>query len=155
VARYRFTTRWLLSQPIEKVWDTIYDAGRWPEWWHGVERVHELERGLEDSIGTLWCCTWKSVLPYRLTFDMRVTRVERPVALDGVARGDLTGEGRWRLFSGSQGTLVRYEWDVATTGVWMNLFAPIARPLFSWNHDVVMRSGGIGLARRLQAPAGR
>jgi hypothetical protein len=31
----------------------------------------------------------------------------------------------------------------------MNLLAPIARPLFKWNHDVVMHWGGEGLARRL------
>jgi hypothetical protein len=80
--------------------------------------------------------------------------VQRPVALDGAARGELTGEGRWRLFRGSEGTLVRYEWDVSTTGVWMNLLAPLARPAFAWNHDVVMRSGGMGLAGLVQEPRG-
>jgi hypothetical protein len=38
---------------------------------------------------------------------------------------------------------------VKTTEWWMNLLAPIARPLFAWNHDVVMRQGGEGLARLL------
>jgi hypothetical protein len=33
----------------------------------------------------------------------------------------------------------------------MNLLAPIAKPVFAWNHDVVMRQGGEGLARRLGA----
>jgi hypothetical protein len=31
----------------------------------------------------------------------------------------------------------------------MNLLAPLARPVFAWNHDVVMRWGGEGLARLL------
>jgi hypothetical protein len=31
----------------------------------------------------------------------------------------------------------------------MNRLAPLARPVFGWNHDVVMRWGGEGLARRL------
>jgi hypothetical protein len=33
----------------------------------------------------------------------------------------------------------------------MNLAAPIARPLFKWNHDMVMQQGGKGLARLLNA----
>ena len=31
----------------------------------------------------------------------------------------------------------------------MNLLAPLARPLFRWNHDAIMREGGVALARRL------
>jgi hypothetical protein len=33
----------------------------------------------------------------------------------------------------------------------MNLLAPIARPVFKWNHDYVMQRGGEALARRLGA----
>ena len=46
-------------------------------------------------------------------------------------------------------TAVVYEWNVSTTKPWMNLLAPIARPLFAWNHDWVMRNGGEGLAQLL------
>ena len=44
-----------------------------------------------------------------------------------------------------------YEWDVGTKRRWMNLLAPIARPIFAWNHDYVMRNGAQGLARLLDA----
>ena len=40
-------------------------------------------------------------------------------------------------------------WNVRTTKPWMNLLAPLARPLFKWNHDVVMGWGAEGLARKL------
>jgi hypothetical protein len=33
----------------------------------------------------------------------------------------------------------------------MNLLAPVARPVFKWNHDYVMQRGGEALARRLGA----
>jgi hypothetical protein len=33
----------------------------------------------------------------------------------------------------------------------MNLLAPLARPVFRWNHDAIMREGGHALARRLNA----
>jgi hypothetical protein len=33
----------------------------------------------------------------------------------------------------------------------MNVLGGLARPAFSWNHDVVMREGGLGLAAELGA----
>ena len=33
----------------------------------------------------------------------------------------------------------------------MNLFSPIAKPVFAWNHDYVMRQGAQGLADKLGA----
>jgi hypothetical protein len=33
----------------------------------------------------------------------------------------------------------------------MNLLAPVARPIFAWNHDYVMRNGADGLSRLLGA----
>jgi uncharacterized protein YndB with AHSA1/START domain len=149
VANYSFLTRWQLDASIEKVWDTVSQFDQWPRWWKGVVSAVELESGDGNGVGGLWRYTWKSALPYTLTFDTRVTRAEPPVALDGIATGELAGEGRWRLYRSGEGTLVRYEWNVGTTSAWMNLLAPVARPLFAWNHDVVMRQGCEGLARLL------
>ena len=47
-------------------------------------------------------------------------------------------------------TEVRYDWQVATTKAWMRLLAPIARPFFDWNHDVIMEWGRQGLVRRTE-----
>jgi uncharacterized protein YndB with AHSA1/START domain len=151
MARYEFLTTWCVAAPIERVWDVLYESERWPEWWRGVERVRVLEPGDADRVGELSRYTWKSRLPYRLEFDMRTTRVERPHLVEGSAQGELAGQGRWRLFAGDDTTAVTYEWQVETTERWMNLLAPFARPVFAWNHDVVMRNGGAGLARRLGA----
>jgi hypothetical protein len=50
------------------------------------------------------------------------------------------------------GSRVRYLWDVQTTRPWMNLVAPIARSLFTWNSRGVMLQAGQGLARHLEVP---
>jgi uncharacterized protein YndB with AHSA1/START domain len=152
VSAYRFLTTWALGAPIERVWEAIHDSERWPQWWKGVERVVELEPGDQDGRGALTRYTWRSRLPYELEFDMRVTRVERPFLLEGEATGELAGEGRWRLYEGDGATAVTYEWVVRTTRPWMNVLAPLARPVFAWNHDVVMRQGGEGLSKLLDAP---
>jgi uncharacterized protein YndB with AHSA1/START domain len=146
---YSFVTRWRAQAPVEKVWEPIAASDRWPEWWPGVEAVELLEPGDADGVGALRRFRWKSKLPYRLTFDMRTTLVDRPRRLEGRAEGELAGTGVWTLEPDGEWTKVRYDWNVATTKAWMNLLAPVARPLFAWNHDVVMGWGAEGLARRL------
>jgi hypothetical protein len=149
-AAYRFLTTWVLDAPREEVWEVLYEIERWPEWWRGVEVVEKLEHGDDEGIGSLYRHRWRSVLPYTVRFDMRTTRIDRPLVLEGEARGELAGRGCWRLYEG-EATAVTYEWDVRTTRPWMNLLAPIGRPVFVWSHDVVMRWGGESLAERLGA----
>lgn len=92
---------------------------------------------------------WRSRIPYDLEFVFDVIETDEPRSMHGVATGELEGTGRWRLFEESGVTAVTYEWHVRTTRPWMNALAPLARPFFEYNHDVVMRWGGEGLARRL------
>jgi uncharacterized protein YndB with AHSA1/START domain len=151
MSEYRFLTTWCLEAPIDPVWDAIHDSERWPRWWRGVERVVELEPADESGSGQLARYTWKSRLPYELEFEIRTTCVDRPHRLEGEATGELEGTGRWRLFASDTATAVLYEWNVQTTRAWMNRLAPVARPVFAWNHDYVMRNGAHGLARLLGA----
>jgi hypothetical protein len=149
VASYEFLTAWLLDAPIERVWEELFDVGAWPSWWRGVTEARELEPGDGDGLGKVFTISWRSFLPYDLTFVTTVTRVEKPYVMEGRAEGELTGTGRWRLFHSGGVTAVTYEWNVRTTKAWMNALAPLARPVFEWNHDYVMRQGGEGLRLRL------
>jgi uncharacterized protein YndB with AHSA1/START domain len=150
VADYEFLTTWCTDAPIEAVFDLLKDSAGYPRWWKGVVSVELLEQGDEMGVGELDHFTWRSVLPYSLGFDLRVTHVKRPYLLAGRASGELEGVGTWRLYEG-EGVAVVYDWRVRTTKRWMNAFGPLARPAFSWNHDIVMRQGGKGLAAELGA----
>ena len=151
MAEYHFVSTWQIQAPIERVWEEIYHAERWPSWWKYVVRVEELEPGAADGTGKRLRLLFRTRLPYTLGFDTRVTRVQPPSELEAEATGELQGTGRWTLTPAGGGTLVRYTWDIRTTRRWMNLLAPLARPVFSWNHDELMREGGQSLARRLGA----
>jgi uncharacterized protein YndB with AHSA1/START domain len=151
MAQYEFLTTWCLDAPIERVFDVLRAARRYPQWWKGVQSVVALEEGDADGVGEASRFTWRSVLPYELSFDSRITRVERPYVICGTATGELEGEGTWRLFEGKEGTAAVYEWRVRTTRRWMNVIGPVARPAFAWNHDLVMRQGAHGIARELGA----
>src|SRR5437763_4783545 len=148
---YEFVTIWRVKAPIEKVWDAIYHSTDWPTWWRGVENVLETRKADDNGVGSIHRYTWKSKLPYRLSFDMQTIRIEPPRLLEGVAVGELQGHGLWQLSTEGSETIVRYDWSVVTTKRWMNLLAPIARPLFEWNHNVVMSWGAKGLEKRLGA----
>jgi uncharacterized protein YndB with AHSA1/START domain len=149
LADYRFLTTWLLDCGREPVWDAIYESEAWPRWWRGVERAERLAAGDALGIGQRGRYVWRSAIPYAVEFEIRTTRVEPPHLLEGEATGGLEGTGRWRLFEQGEVTAVLYEWNVSTTKRWMNAIAPLARPVFEWNHDWVMRNGGRGLAQLL------
>jgi uncharacterized protein YndB with AHSA1/START domain len=150
VARYEFLTTWCIEAPIEAVFAVLNDAAGYQRWWRGVQSVELLEAGDDVGIGERDRFVWRSALPYSLGFDLKVTRVERPYLIEGHASGELAGVGTWRLYEG-RGTAVVYDWRVRTTRAWMNVLGPLARPAFVWNHNLVMRRGGEGLARQLGA----
>ena len=153
MARYSFLSTWALAAPIEAVWDVIYDTESWPSWWRGVRVAEQLHQGDGDGdgVGSVHRYVWRSKLPYDIEFRMRTVRVEPPYLLGGEADGNLRGTGLWRLWRGARATAVTYEWDVETTIRWMNVVAPVGRPVFHWSHDVVMRNGAHGLADLLGA----
>ena len=151
MAEYHFVSIWQIQAPVERVWEEIYHAERWPSWWKYVAGVEELEPGAAGGVGKRMRLLFRTRLPYTLGFDVRVTRVRPPSELEAEAAGELEGTGRWTLIPADGGTLVRYNWDIRTTRRWMNLLAPVARPVFRWNHDELMREGGQSLGRLLGA----
>ena len=150
MADYSFVTRWRVDAPLERVWDAIIHPETWPQWWKAVVKTVELAPGGADSIGRTLRYTWRTQLPYGFTFDMRVTRIEPMSVIEGQASGDLEGTGRWTFTREGEGTRVRYDWNVRTNKAWMNALAPLLRPAFAYNHDVVMRWGAEGLAKLLK-----
>ena len=149
--KYCFVTIWNIEAPIEKVCEAIYHSLSWPQWWSNVESVEELSLGDPLGIGSVRRYTWRGRLPYRLTFNIRVSHFEPLATIEGIASGDVEGLGRWSFTTDGVATIVRYEWQIRTTPLWMNLLAVFARPLFKWNHDGVMQQGGEALARMLNA----
>jgi uncharacterized protein YndB with AHSA1/START domain len=146
MADYSFVTEWHLDAPIDRVYEAIHDSLAWPDWWTAVKAVEEVRPAKErNGIGMVRRYTFKGSLPYTLSFDMEVERVERPTTLAGRATGELVGTGVWTLREEDGGTVARYDWNIRTTRWWMNLLAPLARGVFKANHDIVMRSGAKGI----------
>ena len=121
----------------------------WPEWWKYVKKVEKVRDGGTDEIGSVRRITWTTALPYSLTFDSELTHLEFPKKMEGRAFGDLTGTGIWTFTSDHTGTNVRYDWNVKVTKAWMKILEPVLKPIYKWNHDMVMKAGLEGLKKRL------
>ena len=151
MAEFRFITEWRIDAPLADVCDAISQCLDWPAWWKGVKKVEKLESGDARGIGSVYRFTWRGRIPYRFTFDMCVTDFVPFALLEGQATGEVIGTGRWDFFREDDVTMVRYRWHIRTNRLWMNLIAPIASPVFRWNHHQVMRQGAEGMARLLNA----
>jgi uncharacterized membrane protein len=147
--KYSFSTTWRFEAPLEWVWNEIQAMERWPEWWKYVKSVELLQSGDKNDIGSIRKIEWSTALPYTIVFTSEVIAIETYKRIEGRASGDLEGRGIWTFESRNGQTWVRYDWMVNTNKKWMNLLAPLARPLFSWNHDQVMKGGYTGLIKKI------
>lgn len=149
--QFRFVTIWRITAPRAQVCDAVSQCAEWPQWWPGVEKVELREPGAPDGLHSLRRFTWRGRLPYRLTFDVRVTRIVPLTLLEGRASGEVEGTGCWSFSGDDEITAVRYEWRVRTNRPVLNAVAALARPLVRWNHDEAMRCGAEGMSRLLNA----
>ena len=152
MAEYHLLTVWRIEAPLESVYAAIEDSLHWPDWWPSVRKVEQLADGNARGIDSVRRYVWQGRLPYGAEFDVRATRIEHNVAIEGVATGDLDGSGYWRFSFRGKLSVVHYEWHVHSKRWWMNLVAPVAHAIFIRNHAQIMEQGGKALARLLKAP---
>jgi hypothetical protein len=151
MTKFQLVTEWRLSASLAEVFEAITHCLDWPKWWLGSEKVEKLVMGDKNGVECVHRFIWKGRIPYRLVFDIRVTRIVPLKLIEGQASGEVVGTGRWNFFHEDGVTVVRYEWDVYINRLWMNLVAPLALPLFRWNHHQVMQQGAKGLAHLLHS----
>lgn len=151
---YTWLSVWEIKARPDQVWAAISQPEDWPRWWPYVKTVDLLQSGDVDGIGSLRRFVWRTRLPYRIVLEVETLAVERERLLVARARGDADGQGTWRLAPSGNGTRLEYEWRIALSRPWMRWLAPLAAPLFKWNHDGVMRAGAAGLAQHLRIHGG-
>ena len=151
MATYRFVSTWRLPAPVERVWDALQLPGM--PWWPNMVRFRPLTPG-PTRVGSRSERVTRGALPYTLRYEMTVTHIDPPREMAYTSAGDLVGEGRYVLHPSAGGTEVVFHWNVETTGRWLNLLAPLLKPLFAWNHNRVMADGERALARYLSERSG-
>jgi uncharacterized protein YndB with AHSA1/START domain len=146
---YRFREFWTVAAPPEAAWQLVADPTTYPRWWSEfveVERRNDL-----DGVGARVAVHVKATLPYHMRFELEATQRDEPRVAEVRVRGDLNGMMRWTLTPAAEGTWLRFEEEVRTGKRLLDLMAPVAKPLFAWNHGIMMRHGEAGLRRELEA----
>jgi hypothetical protein len=154
--RFVLTSRWQLrATDTERVWALLTDVESWPRWWRYVRRAKVLTLGRADHVGDVATLDWASALGYGVRLRVTTTLAQRERQLEGRAEGDLNGRGTWMLEQDAPDAVrVTYRWDVTLHRPWMRRLVFVLRPLFEWNHFVVMRAGARGMARQLGCSLG-
>lgn len=150
MAHYRFVTEWRADAPSSRVWNTLLDVRRWPAWWKGFRAVDVLEPGEDSGVGMRLRQQWRSLVPYTLTFELEVDRIEQGHLLEGRLSGDIEGRATWTMDEVDGGTRIRFVMDVQPARPWMKLPLPFAGRIFAVNYDAIMRWGSEGLSRVLE-----
>ena len=146
MAHYKFESEWELEAPIDRVFELLTHPEDFQRWWPSVTDSRRLEEGDEDGVGAIAAYTLRSPVFYTMDFQAKALEVERPRRIHTLVRGDLIGTGTYELEQKEGRTMIRFLWYVSTTRRWMNVVAPVARPLFVWAHHHVMREGAAAMA---------
>ena len=103
-----------------------------------------MSAGTPDG-GAHWEFRFRTRLPYDMGFVAEVR--QNHTAYTGEARvaGRVVGEAAWRVEPVDGGAKVGFEWQVRPQPAWMRAVAPLARPVFSWNHRSLMAEAAFGL----------
>jgi hypothetical protein len=110
-----------------------------------------MEEGNMDGMGKVIRYTWKSFLPFTLSFDFKITGKEIYKKISGEASGDLQGTGVWTFEESNGITFIQYKWEVISTKKIINLLSPVLKWFFKYNHNLIMHWGAKGLAKKLHA----
>lgn len=151
MAHYMFETEWMITAPIDDVFEVISHPQEYSSWWPSVKVSRLIQEGDADGVGATAGYTIRSPLGYRMDFELKAIEVDRPSRFRSLVRGDLVGTGTHYLESAPEGTFVRFHWYVSTTKRWMNAVAPVARPAFGFAHRQVMYEGCEAMAKKLGA----
>ncbi|WP_329555899.1 SRPBCC family protein [Streptomyces sp. NBC_00696] len=142
---YRFRARWDLPVPPAVVYPLLERAEDYPRWWPQVRGVDPID----DTSGVI---SIRASLPYVLTFTAREVRRDPDAGVLEIAMtGDLEGWARWTLMAEGSGTLARYDQEVDLNRPSLRRFAALGRPVFRFNHALMMRAGRRGLLAYLEA----
>ena len=148
---FLLTTTWSIPASLELVWLSLVDTENWPSWWEHVVSVTELSPGRPNGINNIRQYHWRTCLPYHLLLNLRVVEAQPFRRLAVEVSGDLAGSGScdiaWDSSAGR--TNVEFLWQVQPCKDWMKSFTILAKPIFTWNHNQVMKHGEQGLIRHL------
>jgi uncharacterized protein YndB with AHSA1/START domain len=142
-SEYVFIDEWDVDAPQERVFQALADSRTYPEWW--TPTYKQVESDGPPEVGRTSRQRFKGNLPYTLSTESTITRMEPPKEFVVEVDGDLRGRGVWTLTPRDGKVHVRFDWRVFADRPLIRRLTPILRPLFRWNHNVAIKAAMRGL----------
>ena len=142
---YNFVSTWHIRSNTAQVASLIVEPASWTSWWPGLlaAQVSDVK---DTIIGSHISATWRALAGYKIKLTITITGYEPMQLITFASKGDLVGNGSWTIKPDGQGeTKMIILWNVSTTKTWMNVFAPILKPIFIYSHHHLMQKGEQGL----------
>jgi uncharacterized protein YndB with AHSA1/START domain len=147
---YEIVSRWSVPGAIEDVYDVLTDGESRALWWpEAYASVRKVEPGDTEGRGRVDAIVTRGFLPYDVNWRLKVLDAAPPTMIRVEASGDLCGLGEWRLTQRGAAVELVYTWRVRVEKPWMRRLEFILKPLFTMNHNWIMRHGEAGLKREL------
>lgn len=147
---YHFVTTLRVTASLEAVYWAIAEPA-WVEDWGDAVRVERRQAADEVGWGSCFDATVRAPLGYHLSARIETIEADPWSRLRMQATGSVVGTGTWEITANGGATDVRFDWDVSTTERWMDMLAPVARPVFERSHGIVMRHAARTAADHLGA----
>jgi hypothetical protein len=151
VADYVFRTVWRVAGTTAEVRDVLADGPSLPRWWPAVYlAVDPLREGDETGLGGEIAMLTRGLLPYTLSWTVRVVAPITDSGFSLTATGDLDGIGRWTFEQDGPEVVVSYDWRVSARKPLLRRLTWLLRPVFSANHRWAMARGEESLRLELR-----
>ncbi|WP_424808645.1 SRPBCC family protein [Rhodococcus sp. 27YEA15] len=140
---FAFHSVWELDASADRVYSALADVANYARWWPQVRDVSTIDAG--SGVMTI-----RSAVPW--TFRIVGRRaVEDPMSryLRATLSGAMTGWSSWTIQASGVRSRAYFEQEVTVVGN-LGVLSHIAKPLFAWNHELMMSGGCAGLSRYLR-----
>jgi hypothetical protein len=152
-SEYEFFTDWRLKGTVQEVIDIMEDATQLPRWWPSVYLDAKRRKdGDANRVGEEITLYTKGFLPYTLSWEFRITKIEPQKSITLETWGDFVGRGIWTFYQEGEDVRVTYDWKIRAEKPLLRRLTIVMRPVFSANHHWAMTMGKqsleLELARR-------
>lgn len=150
---YEFFTDWRVKGTVQDVVDILSDATDLPRWWPSVYLdASRRKEGDANRVGEEITLYTKGFLPYTLSWEFRITKIEPMKSITLETWGDFVGRGIWMFYQEGDEVRVTYDWKIRAEKPLLRRLTWAMRPVFAANHHWAMRMGKqsleLELARR-------
>src|SRR4051812_44995209 len=130
---YVFRDRWVLAGSPAKVYAALSDFNLYPLW--GYPGYLYGRRDGELAVGCKGKLTVQGGLPYKINFDVELSKLLPDREIEVIVGGDVTGIKKWLInpMPGG-GTELISDWRCNVNWAFLKVMTPLIKPVFRWNH---------------------